>query len=134
MLREFKNFILKGNVADLAIAVVIGAAFGTTITALVRDLITPLIAAIGGKPDFGALQFTINNSTFRYGDFLNTVISFVIIAFVIFFLVVKPLEKFTMQMKNSKKTDDPSIKKCPECLSFIPAEAKRCAFCTSKVE
>jgi len=130
MLNEFKAFLLRGNVVDLAVAVVIGAAFKSIVDALVADFITPLIAAIGGKPDFGTLHFTINSSSFRYGDFLNQVISFVIIAAVVFFFVVVPVNTMMARAKKEPPVD-PTSKKCAECLSEIPLEAKRCAFCTS---
>ncbi len=127
-MKGFKSFLLRGNVVDLAIAVVIGVAFGAVVTAFVKDLVTPLIAALGGKPDFSTLSFTINNSKFAYGDFINVVIAFVIIAAVIYFFVVMP---YTAMVQRSRKEPpaDPTTKKCPECLSEIPLEAKRCAFC-----
>lgn len=129
-MKGFKVFLLRGNVVELAIAVVIGVAFGVVITAFVKDLVTPLIAAIGGKPDFAALSFTINNSKFLYGEFINAVIAFLIIAAVIYFLVVIP---YTAMVERSRKEPpaDPTVKKCPECLSEIPKGARRCAFCTS---
>ena len=129
-MRDFKAFILRGNVVDLAIGVVIGVAFGAVVTAFVKDLVTPLIGALGGKPDFSALSFTINNSKFSYGDFINVVIAFLVIAAVIYFFVVMP---YTALIQRSRKEPpaDPTTKKCPECLSEIPIEAKRCAFCTS---
>jgi large conductance mechanosensitive channel len=129
-MRGFKAFLLRGNVVDLAIAVVIGVAFGAVVTAFVKDLVTPLIAAIGGKPDFSTLSFTINNSKFAYGDFINGLISFLIIALVIYFFVVMP---YTALIQRARKEPpaDPTTKKCPECLSEIPIAAKRCAFCTS---
>jgi large conductance mechanosensitive channel len=133
MLKDFKKFILRGNVVDLAVAVVIGAAFTAIVTALVRDLVTPLIAAIGGKPDFSNLYFTVNNSKFMYGDFLNAVVSFLILAAVIFFLVVQPINKLTAYSNRSKETPEPTTKKCSECLSEIPKDASRCAFCTAKL-
>jgi large conductance mechanosensitive channel len=133
MLRDFKEFLLRGNVVDLAIAVVIGAAFGAVVTALVKDLITPLIAAIGGQPDFSALSFTINKSHFLYGDFINAIISFIVIAAVIFFFVVVPLNAFFERSQRNKATPDPTTRKCPECLSEIPMEARRCAYCTAEV-
>jgi large conductance mechanosensitive channel len=129
-MRGFKAFLLRGNVVDLAIAVVIGVAFGAVITAFVKDLVTPLIAAIGGKPDFSALYFTVNNSKFLYGDFINVVIAFVIIAAVIYFLVVLPYQTF-MERSRKEPSPDPTTKKCSECLSEIPKDARRCAFCTS---
>jgi large conductance mechanosensitive channel len=133
MLKDFKQFILRGNVIDLAVAVVIGAAFGAVVTALVKDFVTPLIAAIGGQPDFSALTFTLNGSKFMYGDFLNAVISFLLIATVIFFFVVQPINQMLKRAARNKTPEDPTEKKCPECLSEIPIKATRCAFCTSKV-
>jgi large conductance mechanosensitive channel len=127
--RGFKSFLLRGNVVDLAVGVVIGVAFGSVITAFVKDLLTPLIAAIGGKPDFSTLHFTINNSQFTYGDFINVFVAFLIVAAVIYFLVVMP---YTALIARSHKEPpaDPTTKKCTECLSEIPIDAKRCAFCT----
>ena len=127
-MKGFKAFLLQGNVVQLAVAVVIGVAFGVVITAFVKDLVTPLIAAIGGQPDFSSLYFTINNSKFLYGDFLNALIAFLIIAAVIYFLVIVP---YTAWMARSKKEPpaDPTTKRCPECLSEIPIDARRCAFC-----
>ncbi len=132
MLNDFKKFLLRGNVIDLAIAVVIGAAFGAIIKALVDDFLTPLIAAIGGKRDFSALTFTVNHSTFRYGDFINAVIAFVIIAAAVFFLVIVPLNKLIARSRK-EPSPDPTTRKCPECLTEIPIEAKRCAACTIEV-
>jgi large conductance mechanosensitive channel len=133
VLKEFRQFILRGNVVDLAVAVVIGAAFGAIVTSMVKDVITPLIAAIGGKPDFSNLFFTINSSKIMYGDFLNALISFVILAAVVFFLIVKPVNTL-MEYSNRHKTPaDPTEKKCPHCLSEVPKAATRCAFCTSKL-
>jgi large conductance mechanosensitive channel len=129
-MRGFKEFILRGNVLDLAVAVVIGIAFGAVITALVRDLITPLIAALGGKPDFSALTFSINGSRFLYGDFINAVLSFLIIAAVIYYLVVLPVNRL-QAIRRREPPLDPTTRKCPECLSEIPIEARRCAFCTA---
>ncbi len=134
MLKDFKKFILRGNVVDLAVAVVIGAAFSTIVMALVKDIVTPLIAAIGGKPDFSKLSITINHSQLMYGDFLNAVVSFMLIAGVIFFLVVQPINKLIAISNRSKGSEEPSEKKCPDCLSKIPAAAKRCAFCTSHLK
>jgi large conductance mechanosensitive channel len=130
MLRGFKAFLLRGNVVELAIAVVIGVAFGAVITAFVKDLVTPLIAALGGKPDFAGLYFTVNGSKFLYGEFFNALIAFVIIAAVIYFFVVVP---YTALIERSHKEPpaDPTTKKCTECLSEIPKDARRCAFCTS---
>lgn len=133
MLRDFKEFLLRGNVVDLAIAVVIGAAFGAVVTALVKDLITPLIAAIGGQPNFSALSFTINKSHFLYGDFINAIIAFIVIAAVVFFFVVVPLNKLIERSQRQATTPDPTTRKCPECLSEIPMEARRCAYCTAEV-
>jgi len=132
MLNDFKQFLLRGNVVDLAVAVVIGAAFGAVITALVQDLLTPLIAAIGGQQDFSALDFTINDSTFRYGDFINKVITFVTIAAAVFFFVVVPINALIARSRREPPAD-PTTRKCPECLSEIPIDARRCAFCTSAV-
>ena len=133
MLKEFKQFIMKGNVVDLAVGVVIGVAFGAAVTAVVKDLVTPLIGAFGGKPDFSSLSFTVNGSRFLYGDFINALVSFLIIAAVIFFFVVKPLNKLQERAARNKTPDDPTEKKCPECLSEIPKDAKRCKYCTSKI-
>lgn len=133
MLKDFKKFILRGNVVELAVAVVIGAAFTGIVNALVKDLVTPLIAAIGGKPDFSNLFFTINNSRFMYGDFLNAVVSFILIAAVIFFLVVQPVNKMIAYSNRTKSAEDSSEKKCPECLSEVPKAATRCKFCTSNL-
>jgi large conductance mechanosensitive channel len=132
MLNDFKQFLLRGNVVDLAVAVVIGAAFGAVITALVQDLLTPLIAAIGGQQDFSALDFTINDSTFRYGDFINKVFTFVMIAAAVFFFVVVPINALIARSRKEPPAD-PTTRKCPECLSEIPIDARRCAFCASQV-
>lgn len=133
MLQEFKKFIMKGNVVDLAVGVVIGVAFGAVVNGLVKDLVTPLIGAFGGQPDFSGLSFTINHSKFLYGDFINAVLGFVIIAAVIFFLVVQPLNKLQERAARNKTPEDPTEKKCPECLSEIPKAAKKCMYCTSAV-
>jgi large conductance mechanosensitive channel len=132
ILNDFKQFLLRGNVVDLAVAVVIGAAFGAVITALVQDLLTPLIAAIGGQQDFSALDFTINNSTFRYGDFINKVLTLVTIAAAVFFFVVVPINALIARSRREPPAD-PTTRKCPECLSEIPIDARRCAFCASAV-
>ena len=130
MLKGFRDFILRGNVVDLAVAVVIGAAFGAVVTAFVKDLITPLVAAIFGKPDFSGLTFTINNSTFRYGDFINAVIAFLLVALAIYFVVVVPMNKLAeMRARNLIAT----TRECPECLTEIPIKATRCAACTTEV-
>lgn len=134
MLKEFKQFILRGNTVELAVAVVIGAAFGSIVTAMVKDLITPFIAAIGGQPDFSNLYFTINGSRFLYGDFINAVISFVIIAAVVFFLIIKPINTLMLRANRNKTPEDPSEKKCPYCFSEVPKEATRCKFCTSTLK
>ena len=125
----FKAFLLRGNVVDLAVGVVIGIAFGTVITAFVKDLVTPLIAAMGGKPDFASLFFTVNSSKFLYGDFINALIAFVIVAAVIYFFVVLPINSLVARSRKEPPAD-PTTKKCAECLSEIPIGAKRCAFCT----
>ena len=131
MLTGFRAFLLRGNVIDLAIAVVIGAAFGAVVTALVTDFITPLIAAIGGKPDFGKLSFSVNNSKFMYGHFINALLSFIIIAAVVYFLVVVPYNRL---MERFRPQPEPApTHECPFCLSSIPAAARRCPFCTSEV-
>ena len=134
MLKEFKQFILRGNAIDLAVAFVIGAAFNSVVQGLVKDLITPLVAAIYKQKQFSAAHFTFHGSQFLYGDFLNTLISFLIIAAVVFFLVVQPINKFIELSKRGDTTPDPATKKCPECFSEIPAQATRCAFCTAKLK
>ncbi len=128
MIKELKQFLLRGNVIDLAVGVVVGAAFGTIVSALVSDLLTPLVAAIIKVPDFSGLFFTINDSQFMYGHFINALISFLLIASAVFFFVVKPMN---LLIKNSRKGPpaDPTTKKCNECLSEIPIEAKRCSHC-----
>lgn len=133
LMSEFRAFILRGNVVDLAIAVVIGAAFGGVVSALVADLITPLIAAIGGQPDFSKLYFTINNSKFLYGAFINAVISFLVIAAVVFFFVVKPVNLLMARFKPTPEEPAP-VRDCPFCLSSVPIKATRCAFCTSELQ
>ena len=130
--KEFKTFLLRGNMVDLAVAVVVGAAFGAVIAALVKDLITPLIAALFGSPDFSGLTFTINGSIFRYGDFLNTVIAFVLVSVAVFFFVVVPVNRLLARSRR-EPPPDPTTRKCAECLSDIPVGARRCAFCTSPV-
>ncbi len=131
-LNDFKQFVLRGNVVDLAVGVVIGAAFGTVVAALVKDFITPLIAALAGKPDFSAIQFTINHSAFGVGDFINAVVSFLLIALAVFFFVVKPVN-YLIERSRKEPPADPTTMKCPECLSEIPIGARRCAFCTAAV-
>ncbi len=132
MLKEFKQFLLRGNVVDLAVGVVIGAAFGTVVTALVTDLLTPFIAAIAKVPDFSGLMFTINDSKFMYGHFINSLISFILIAAAIFFFVVKPMNLLISKSRKEELTQ-PTTKKCTECLSEIPLSAKRCAHCTQVI-
>jgi large conductance mechanosensitive channel len=132
MLREFRAFILRGNLVDLAVAVVIGTAFTAVVNALVKDIITPLIAAVGGEPNFASLAFTINGSRFPYGDFLNAVVTFLIVAAVMFFLVIKPVNLLMEQFQTEPEVESPT-RPCPECLSQIPHAASRCAFCTSEV-
>jgi large conductance mechanosensitive channel len=131
-MKEFKQFLLRGNVVDLAVGIVIGVAFGAVVTALVADLITPIIAAIIGKPDFSNLSFTINESTFKYGDFINALIAFVSVAGAVFFFVVKPMNALVARRKT-ELPPDPLTRECPECMSSIPTGARRCAFCTAEV-
>lgn len=133
MLSDFKKFILRGNVVDLAVAVVIGASFGAIVTSLVKDIITPLIAAIVGKSDFSNLSFTLNNSKILYGDFINGIVSFLLIASVIFFLIVQPLNKFQTLANSRKAPEDPTEKKCPECFNSVTILATRCMYCTAKI-
>ena len=130
MAKEFKEFLLRGNVVDLAVGIVIGAAFGAVVTALVRDLLTPIIAAIVGKHDFSSLMFTINGSTFHYGDFINYLIAFVSIAAAVFFFVVKPVNVLMERRKTGRDVES-ETRPCSECLSEIPCEARKCAFCAS---
>ena len=132
MLKEFREFILRGNLVDLAVAVVIDTAFTALVASLVADLITPLIAAIGGEADFSALSFTINESEFRYGSFINALIAFVIIAAVVVFLVIKPVNALLSRVKTEPPVDE-ETRQCPECLSEIPTAASRCAFCTAQI-
>jgi large conductance mechanosensitive channel len=129
----FKEFLLRGNVVDLAVGVIIGASFGKVVDALVKSLITPLIAAIGGQPDFSALSFTINNSKFTYGEFINSLISFAIIAAVVYYFVVLPINSLVERSKKQQPAAAPTTRPCPECLSDIPLAAKKCAFCGSSV-
>jgi large conductance mechanosensitive channel len=132
MLKGFKDFIFRGNVIDIAVAVIIGGAFNGIVNALVKDLITPFISAIAGNHDFSGLYFTINKSKFMIGDFLNSLISFIIIASVIYFFIVLPMNKIMGKIKRGEKID-PTEKTCPECLSLIPVKAKRCKFCTAVI-
>lgn len=131
-MKDFRDFLLRGNLVDMAVGVVIGLAFAAVITALVGDLITPLIAAIGGKPDFSSLSFTVNHSRFRYGDFINSLIAFVVIAAVVFFVVIKPVNRL-MAMRRTEAPVAETTRPCPECLSEIPLAAHRCAFCTAQL-
>ena len=133
MLDGFKKFILRGNVVDMAVGVVIGAAFGGVVTALTTDLLTPMIAAIVGKPDFSAVQMTIHGTLFPLGHFINACVSFLLIAAAIYFFVVTPINALVARMHKADKPADPTTKKCPECLSEIPIAARRCAFCTATV-
>jgi len=128
----FKQFLLRGNVVDLAVGVVVGASFGAVVTALVKDLLTPLIAALGKAPDFSALSFTMNGSKFLYGDFINAIVSFIIIAAAVYFFVVLPINAL-VQRAHHEPPADPSTKKCPECLQEIPIAARRCAHCCSQL-
>jgi large conductance mechanosensitive channel len=133
MFKEFKQFLLRGNVVDLAVGVVIGASFGTIVTALVSDLLTPLIAAVAKVPDFGGLSFSINGSQFMYGHFINALISFLLVAGAIFFFVVKPMNVLIAHSKESEAPAKATNKKCKECLSEIPLLARRCSHCTQAV-
>ena len=130
MLKEFRDFLLRGNLIEIAVGLVLALAFTAVVTSVVEDLITPLIAAIFGKTDFSGLTFTINDSTFRYGEFLNALLSFVLIAAVLFFLVVRPMNALARRRAGPEEA---STRECPECLSEIPAAARRCAFCTAEV-
>jgi large conductance mechanosensitive channel len=132
MFREFRQFLMRGNLVDLAVAVVVGTAFTAVVNAFVRDIITPVIAAIGGKPDFADLTFTINGSRFLYGDFINIALTFVIVAAVVFFLVIKPVNALLARLKTEPDLGS-ETRPCPECLSQIPVPARRCAFCTAEV-
>ncbi len=134
MLKGFKEFILRGNVVDMAVGVVIGASFGTVVNGVVKDLLTPLIAALVAAPDFSGLSFTLNGSKFLYGDFLNALIAFLIVAAAVYFFVVLPVNILTGKIKKTPPPADPTTKKCPECLNEIPLGARRCGFCTSAVK
>jgi large conductance mechanosensitive channel len=133
-MKGFKQFLMRGNVLDLAVAVVMGAAFGAVVTALVKDFINPLIAAVMGKPDFSAIAFTVNGSKFAIGDFFNALVSFVLIGASVYFLVILPVNTLMARIKRGEVPPDPTTKKCPECLSEIPIAARRCAFCTTAME
>ena len=130
-MKGFKDFLMRGNVVDLAVAVVMGGAFGGVVTALVKDLITPIIAAVFGKPDFSAIVFEVHGSKFLPGDFLNALFSFLMVATAVYFFVVTPVNAVTARLKQGQAAPDPTTKQCPQCLSQIPIAAKRCAFCTS---
>jgi large conductance mechanosensitive channel len=130
MVKGFKQFLLRGNVVDLAVAVVIGGAFGAVVSALVKDLLTPLIAALAGKPDFSAIAFTINGSRFLVGDFINAVVGFVLVAAAIYVFVVTPMNMIAARRQRGQTPPDPTTKTCPECLSTVPIAARRCASCT----
>jgi len=132
-MKGFKQFLLRGNVVDLAVGVVIGAAFGTVVTAFVKDMLTPLIAALVKKPDFSAFVFEVNGSKFLYGDFVNALISFLLVAAAVYYFVVLPVNALVARYRKAPASADPTTKKCPECLSEIPIDARRCAFCTSPV-
>jgi large conductance mechanosensitive channel len=131
MLKGFKQFVLRGNVLDLAVAVVIGGAFGKIVAALVKDLLTPLIAVVGGKPDFSAIHFTVRGTSFAIGDFVNEVVSFLLVAVAIYFFVVAPVNALNERRKRGQAPPDPTTKTCPECLTEVPIAARRCAACTS---
>jgi len=133
MLSGFKQFILRGNVIDMAVGVVIGAAFAAVVSAFTKDLLTPLIAALVGKPDFSAIKFTVNGSLFAIGDFINTVIAFLLVAAAVYFFVVTPVNALVSRMRKAPVPADPTTKKCPECLSEIPIDARRCAYCAQPV-
>jgi large conductance mechanosensitive channel len=132
-MKGFKQFLLRGNVVDLAVGVVIGAAFGTVVTAFVKDLLTPLIAALVKQPDFSTMTFEINGSKFLYGEFVNALISFLLIAAAVYYFVVLPVNALVARSRKEPAPADPTTKKCPECLSEIPIDARKCAFCTSVV-
>jgi large conductance mechanosensitive channel len=132
-MKGFRQFILRGNVLDLAVAVVMGGAFGAVVTALVKDLITPLIAALVGKPDFSAIHFEVNSSKFLVGDFINTVVSFLLVGSAVYFFVVLPVNALLARIRRGEAPPDPTTKECPECLSSIPIAARRCAFCASLI-
>ena len=129
LLVEFKKFLFRGNVVDLAVAVVIGTAFTALVTALVADLLTPIIAAIFGKHDFSSLTFTINGSVFKYGAFINAIIAFLSAAAAVFFFVVVPVNR----LMANRDEEDPTVKECPECTSEIPVKARRCPLCTTQL-
>jgi len=131
-MKDFKAFLLRGNLVDMAVGIVIGVAFVAVVTALVADLVTPLLAAIGGQRDFSRLSFTINKSHFLYGAFVNAVLAFVLVAAVLFYLVIKPVNALMARSRTEPPVEE-TTRECPECLSQIPAAARRCAFCTAEV-
>ena len=133
MLKDFKQFLFRGNVVDLAVAIVIGGAFGAVVASFVADLMNPLIAAIFGKPDFSALAFHINGSTFKYGLFINAIVAFILVAAAIYFAAVRPVNAMRARAARGEAPADPTTRPCPQCLSEIPIAATRCAFCTSEV-
>ena len=133
MLSGFKQFILRGNVVDLAVGVVIGAAFGGVVTAFTTDLLTPLIAAIAGKPDFSAVAFTVGTAVFKLGDFLNALVSFLLIAVAVYFFVITPINALIARTRKDPAPADPTTKKCPDCKMEVPIDARRCAHCTSQI-
>jgi len=133
MLKGFRQFIMRGNVLDLAVAVVIGAAFGAVVTAFVTNILTPLIAAIVGKPDFSAFYFSVSGAVISYGVFLNALVSFLLVAAAVYFFMIAPMNAWKARAARNAVPADPTSKKCPECLSEIPIAARRCAFCTSVV-
>ena len=133
MFKGFREFVLRGNVVDMAVGVVIGAAFGAIVTALVKDLLTPLIAALVGKPDFSGYVFEVNGSKFLYGDFINAVVSFLLIAAAIYYFVVLPVNALMARIHKNEPAAAPDKKQCPECRSDIPVAARKCAYCTSLV-
>jgi large conductance mechanosensitive channel len=132
-MKGFKQFLLRGNVVDLAVGVVIGAAFGSVVNSLVKGLLTPFIAAVAKQPDFSSISFTINGSKFLLGDFVNSVVSFIIIASAVYFAVVLPMNALIAKIQREDKPTQPSTRKCPECLSEIPIAARRCAHCSQPV-
>lgn len=134
MLKGFKEFLLRGNIVDLAVAVVIGGAFGAVVAALVKDLLTPLIAAIVGQPDFSAIVFTVNGSKFLIGDFINAVVAFLLVSTAVYFFVVAPMNMIAERRRRGEDPPDPTTRKCPECLSEVPIAARRCAFCAQPLE
>ena len=133
MLKEFRKFILRGNVVDLAVGIVIGAAFTSVVNSFVNDLVNPIVKAVTGKYQFKDLTFNLHSTTFHYGDFLNALLAFLIVAVVVFFFVVKPINSLTDRFADSKETEESATRKCAECLSEIPKKATRCKFCTAKI-